>query len=83
MITLLALANNSSTVLARRDHRLAHAVTALAAPEADADADAQPDMLLDVATSRKDLVIAVLHEGTGALRLRGLHIHLLHQRPPP
>ena len=74
VLTVLALANHGSTVLARGDHRLERAVTRTAAP------DARPGLVLDVASSRADIVLGVLHEGPGALRLRGLHIALLHQR---
>lgn len=76
VVSLLALANNGNTLLARRDHPVTVAVTS------DAPATGRPDLALDLLVSRKDIVLVVLYQGIGDCRLRGLHIALLRLGSP-
>lgn len=64
-VTLVALDNGSAQTLARADHRLAGGA-------------ALPALELDVAVSRKDIVIGVLTASGAPLRIAGLRI----ERPP-
>jgi hypothetical protein len=65
-VTLAALENDSGLPLARAEHRLGGGA-------------ATPALDLDIATSRKDIVIGVFSAGAGLLRIAGLRVERPHQ----
>ncbi|MDY0960587.1 glycosyltransferase family 32 protein [Massilia sp. CFBP9026] len=65
-LTLIALENGSGLPLARAEHRLGGGA-------------AMPALDLDVATSRKDIVIGIFSAGPAPLRIAGLRVERLPQ----
>lgn len=62
---------------ARRDARQRTASSALPDALPALPHEGLPNLLLTLPLGRKDLVFGALYQGSGALRLQGLHIALL------